>query len=234
MKQNTLKFCISILFFTVSILANAQKETTKDSIKLKDKFGIRLGIDISKPTITAFNNNIKGFELVADYRLKKNIYIATELGFYNRDTEEDYISYNTKGSYIKVGGNFNLYQNWGNMNNEVYIGIRYGFSNFSQTLNSYSANFNGTYFNPFLVTPNQQFDNLTAHWTAIVIGLKVETLTNLYLGSSINLKKMISQTQPTNFKNLYIPGFERVYLNNTGFSFNYTISYLIPLYKKNK
>jgi hypothetical protein len=33
---------------------------------------------------------------------------------------------------------------------------------------------------------------------------------------------------------LYIPGFERVFSNDTGFSFNYSISYLIPIYKKNK
>jgi len=234
MKQNILKFCISIILIAVSFTANAQEEATKDSIKLKDKYGLRIGADISKPIIGAFNDKIKGFEIVADYRITKNIYAATELGYYDRNTEEDYISFNSKGSYIKVGGNINLYQNWGNMSNEVYIGLRYGFSTFSQTLNSYSANFDGTYFDSYLVSPNQQFDGLTAHWAEFVIGLKVEVLNNLYLGSSVSLKKMINQQQPTNFKNLYIPGFERVYLNDTGFSFNYTVSYLIPLYKKNK
>ncbi len=234
MKQNILKFCISILLITVSFAVNAQETAVKDSITLKDKYGLRLGIDISKPIITIFNNNIKGVEIVADYRITKNIYAATELGFYDRNTQEDYITFNSKGSYLKIGGNLNLYQNWGNMSNEVYLGLRYGFSNFSQTLNSYSANFNGTYFDSELITPYQKHDGLTAHWTEFIVGLKVEILDNLYLGSSISLKKMIKQTQPDNFKNLYIPGFERVYLNNTGFSFNYTVSYLIPLYKKNK
>ncbi|MGA9271828.1 MAG: DUF6048 family protein [Lutimonas sp.] len=31
---------------------------------------------------------------------------------------------------------------------------------------------------------------------------------------------------------MYVPGFERVYVNDYGFSFNYTISYLIPFYRK--
>lgn len=234
MKQNISRFCISILLFAISVSVNAQEETSKDSIKLKDKYGIRLGVDISKPIISAFNNDLKGFEIVADFRITKNIYVATELGFYDRTTDEDYINFNSKGSYIKVGGNINLYQNWGKMSNEIFAGVRYGLSTFSQTLNSYNANFDGTYFDSHTVSPNLEFDSLTAHWAELVIGLKVELLNNLYLGSSISLKKMISQEQPDNFKNLYIPGFERVYLNDTGFSFNYTVSYLIPIYKKNK
>ncbi|PHR72207.1 MAG: hypothetical protein COA67_05200 [Lutibacter sp.] len=222
------------MFFAVSFSATAQEETPKDSVKLKDKYGLRLGVDISKPIISAFNNKIKGFEIVGDFRIKKNIYAAVEIGFYERDTEEDYINFNSKGSYLKIGGNINLYQNWGKMSNEIYTGIRYGFSTFSQTLNSYSPNFDGTYFDEHTVSSNLAFDNLTAHWAELVVGLKVEVLNNLYLGSSVSLKKIISQEQPENFKNLYIPGFERVYLNDTGFSFNYTVSYLIPIYKKNK
>ncbi len=234
MKQNISRFCISILFFAVSFSASTQEEIPKDSIKLKDKYGLRLGLDISKPIISIFDDKIKGFEIVGDFRIKKNIYAAAEIGFYERDTEEDYINFNSKGSFLKVGANINLYQNWGKMSNEIYAGIRYGFSTFSQTLNAYEPNFDGTYFDAHTVSPNIEFDGLTAHWAEIVIGLKVEVLNNLYLGSSISLKKMISQEQPENFKNLYIPGFERVYLNDTGFSFNYTVSYLIPIYKKNK
>ncbi len=234
MKQNILKFCISILFFAVSFSANAQEETFKDSIKLKDKYGLRLGVDISKPIISIFDDKIKGFEIVGDFRIRKNIYAAAEIGYYERDTEEDFINFSSKGSYLKIGGNINLYQNWGKMNNEIYTGIRYGFSTFSQTLNSYNPNFDGTYFDEHTVSPNLEFDGLTAHWAEFIIGLKVEVFNNFYLGSSVSLKKIISQEQPENFKNLYIPGFERVYLNNTGFSFNYTVSYLIPIYKKNK
>ena len=43
---------------------------------------------------------------------------------------------------------------------------------------------------------------------------------------------MISIKDPVNFKTHYAPGFNRVYLSNTGFGFNYTISYLIPFRKK--
>ena len=99
-------------------------------------------------------------------------------------------------------------------------------------MNTYNPNFDGTYFPELTVDSNTEFSDLNAHWAELVMGLKVEVFHNLYLGTSMSLKKMIRQKQPKNFENLYIPGFERVYLNETGFSFNYTVSYLIPIYKK--
>ncbi|MFB0937991.1 MAG: DUF6048 family protein [Urechidicola sp.] len=234
MKQSMLKYFISILVLLVTISVTAQEETATDTLKSKDKYGLRLGIDISKPIISIFNDKIKGFEILGDFRIKRNVYAAIELGTYDRDTQEYFFSFNTKGSYIKIGGNYNLYENWPNMNNEIFVGLRYGLSSFSQTLKSYTPNIDGTYFEENTITPNQKFDNLSAQWAEIVIGLKVETLDNVYLGVSIGLKKLVDEKEPTSFKNLYIPGFERVFSNDTGFSFNYSISYLIPIYKKNK
>lgn len=243
MKQNISRFYISIVLFAISFSANAQEvektiepsiEETTDSIqKNKIKHTLRFGLDISKPIISFINDDFKGFEIIGDYRLKQNIYIATEIGFSDKTSEEDYLKYNTKGNYIKIGANYNLYQNWLDMKNEVYIGLRYGFSTFSQTLTEYTPNYYGTYFTPLPITPDTEFSSLSAHWGEFIMGLKVEVLNNIFLGASISMKKMFSQDEPDNFKNLYIPGYERVYLNNLGFGFNYTISYSIPLYNKN-
>jgi len=65
-----------------------------------------------------------------------------------------------------------------------------------------------------------------------VLGLKVEVLHNVFLGVSFRGNTMLTSSQPDNFKSLYVPGFEKVFVNNNGFSFNYTVSYLIPLYRK--
>ncbi|AOW20015.1 DUF6048 family protein [Urechidicola croceus] len=241
MKLNILRFYTSLLFISISFIGIAQDkdlefltEVPTDTIKASVPHGLRLGVDISKPIIGIFNEDISGIEITGDYRITNKIYAAAELGIYDRKSEEYNLKHSTKGSYIKVGGNINLYENWLGMNNEIFFGLRYGLSSFTQTLNSYTPNYNGTYFEPEEISVNQEFDGLTAHWTELVIGLKVELLKNFYLGSSMSLKKIISQNEPENFKNLFIPGFERVYANNTGFSFNYTISYLIPIYKKNK
>ena len=46
---------------------------------------------------------------------------------------------------------------------------------------------------------------------------------------------MVSQDQPSGFENLYVPGFNRTYDSGRfGIGFGYTLSYLIPIYKKDK
>lgn len=227
---------LHILIFSINLLIvttiNAQQ--TKDSIKVKESYGIRVGLDVSKPTISFFNNETKGFELVGDIRILKNYYAAVELGFEDKTTIEDYINFTTTGSYIKTGFNYNAYENWAGMQNEIYVGLRYGIAFFDQTLNSYTPNVNGTYFIPNTVEPATEFNDYTAQWIEFVFGMKVETLKNLYLGASISLNNLLNTKDPDNFKTLHIPGFNSVHLNNAGVGFNYTISYLIPILKKSK
>jgi len=240
MKQNISRFCISLVFIAVSFstIAQEDKKTIEtsieeiDTIKKKTIYHtLRFGIDVSKPLITILNDNFSGAEIVADFRLKKNIYLATEIGYADKTGEEDYIRYNSKGSYFKIGANYNLYQNWLDMKSEVYLGLRYGFSSFSQTLIEYTPNYKGTYFEIPTVTPNTEFDGLSAHWGEFVLGLRVEVLNNIFLGASMSMKKMFSKKEPDNFTNLYIPGYERVFSNDLGIGFNYTITYAIPLNK---
>ncbi|MDC9721548.1 MAG: DUF6048 family protein [Urechidicola sp.] len=239
MKLSILRYYISILLIAVSLSAMSQdtspsetSEEVSDSIKFKDKYGLRVGLDLSLPIRSLINSDLTGFEAVADFRVTKRIYAAAELGYYDRYEEEDYIKFSTNGSYIKIGTNYNLYKNWLGMTNEIFVGVRYGFSSFTQTIHEYNPNFYGTYFPEETVILEEEFDGLTAHWGEFVMGLKAEIFTNLYMGMSFSLKKMVSQTQPYNFLNMYIPGFERVYLNETGFSFNYTLTYNIPIFKK--
>ncbi len=228
-QRRILLFFISILF---TVTVNSQEEL--DTIKKKENYGIRIGIDLSKPITSFSQKETKGLELVADIRVLRNYYAAIELGFLDKTINEDYLNFTTKGSYIKAGFNYNAYKNWKGMTNEISVGLRYGLSFFDQTLNSYTPNVNGTYFISNTIEPNTEFKDLTAQWVEFVFGMKVETFNNLYLGASVSFNNMISTTDPKNFKNLQVPGFNRVFLNNAGVGFNYTLSYLIPIVKKNK
>jgi len=230
MKITKYNLLLILLIFSLSLLS---QEVKKDSVTYKDVYGIRIGIDLSNPARSFFDNNRKSLELIADYRINKKIYAAIELGFLDKNTIEDYIDFSTNGQYFKIGANYNLYENWLDMDNEVFIGLRYGFSTFKQTLNSYTIYSDvvlpGVSNNNF----NKEYKGLNANWGELVFGIKVETLKNVFLGASFSFKKIISTKEPDNFKNLYIPGFNRVFLNNGGIGFNYTISYRLPLYKKN-
>jgi len=219
-----------ILFILVSLMSFSQ-QSTKDSLVIKDIYGFRFGIDISNPVRTLFDDNRTSIELVADYRINKKLYAAAEIGFLSKKTQEDYLNFTTNGQYIKLGANYNLYENWLDMENEIYIGLRYGYSNFKQSLHNYTV-FSDSQLPAYTDENEIIFNGLSAHWGELVFGMKVEVFNNIFLGASASFKKIVSTKEPENFKNLFIPGFDRVYLNNGGFGFNYTISYRLPLYKK--
>ena len=237
------KYIISICLFFV-IAENFSQEQLKDSTftKVKDtlgyktNYGLRLGIDISRPVFSSLYSNYAGLEIVADYRIKKNIYIATEIGFEENTSREDYSNSTTKGNYIRLGLNYNAYKNWLDMNNEIFVGYRYGFSLFNQTLNSYQTNVSdgeiGSYFPTAMNTTDQSAVNLNAHWSELMLGIKVEALKNIFVGFSVSYKVLMSVKEPIGFKTLFSPGFNRIFESNTGFGLNYTISYLIPFSKK--
>ncbi|MEQ6123831.1 DUF6048 family protein [Pseudotenacibaculum sp. MALMAid0570] len=228
------RFFISffLLFFIVDGFSQQTEETQNDSIVYKTNYGFRLGIDISKPIRAMIQSDYKGLELVGDYRISKKWYIASEIGFEEKITKEDYTNSTAKGSYIRLGVNYNSYKNWLDMNNEIFLGFRYGFATFEQTLNSYQINTGNTVFDSQTITTPVTTNGLTAHWSEIMVGIKAEVFNNIFVGISGSYKVMINVQDPPNFKTHFAPGFNRVYVSNTGFGFNYTISYLIPFSKK--
>ncbi|MDJ0644987.1 MAG: DUF6048 family protein [Flavobacteriaceae bacterium] len=231
-RQHILLFRISILLFCCSVSFAQQDTATKDSV-IKNKYGLRVGVDLFNPTAAIVEDRRKGLELVADYRINKKWYAAAELGYLENRSDLDNIDFTTDGQYIKLGVDYNAYENWLDMENAIYLGIRYGFSTFSHTLNEGIINADPI-FGELPVSAPQEFDGLNAHWAELVVGVKAEILNNLYLGFSFSGKRMITMKEANNFKNLFVPGFNRVFLNESGFGFNYTLSYLIPLYKKAK
>lgn len=230
------KYFISILLIIVSVdgfsQAEEKSEVKKDTITYKTGYGIRLGIDVSKPIKSIIDDSYSGFEIIGDYRITKNWYLATELGYEEENTIEDFTNSTAKGSYIRLGANYNAYENWLDMNNEIFVGFRYGFSIFDNTVNSYTPNTGNTYFTSNQIDTPFTETGLTAQWAELQLGLKAETLKNLFIGFSFSYKVGISIDDPKNFKTLFAPGFNRVYANNVGFGFNYTISYLIPFVNK--
>jgi len=233
-----LKYIFSFMLFASYAKAKAQEqEQKKDSVIYIDRYGLRIGTDIYKLTRNLYDKDYKGFEFNADFRVTKKIYAAAEISFENKQTLDDRIDYNTKGTFAKLGANINFYQNWLDMDNQIYLGGRYAFANFKQQLNAfrvYQIN-PPTGENVFIPANNFNTKTLSAHWIEIVLGFQAELLPNIYGGVHARLNYMITQNQPDNFNNLYINGFGRVHEgSNFGASFNYTLSYFIPLIKKPK
>jgi hypothetical protein len=244
--KHKLNYFSSVCFLVAFTLVQAQEkstvktnldtkalEQTEDSIPVKkDRYGLRLGIDLFKFSRGFYDKNYKGIELTGDFRWNKKYYLAAELGNENKTTEDDRLTSTSKGSYLKVGFDYNLYENWLDMENIISIGLRYGVSSFSQTLNSYEIYNPNQYFgeNPVVIA-GDEYSGLSAQWIEVVAGMKAEVFNNVFIGFSFRLNRLMSQKLPNNFDNLYIPGFNRTYNGDFGVGFNYTVSYFIPLYK---
>ncbi|MCA0153869.1 DUF6048 family protein [Winogradskyella vincentii] len=238
MFASTIRFVLVMLLFSLVATAQSEEtETVKDTLIYKQKYGLRLGADISKIVRTFVDDNYTGFEVMGDYRLTKRIYLAGEIGNEERTIENEVLNNTTKGSYFKGGIDLNFYRNWLDMENMIYAGFRGGASTFSQTLNSYGVyNINNQYWNEQVsINESEEFKGLTATWIEIQIGIKAEMFNNFYAGFNVQLKGLITETAPNNFENLYIPGFNRTYDSGRfGTGFNFNLSYLIPIFKKDK
>ena len=235
-----LKYIISLsvsMLMVVTTLAqnDSVTSTPQDSVKYAQKYGLRLGGDISKLVRSAIDEDYTGFEINADYRIKPNLYIAGELGFEEKLNKTDYLSSTAKGSYIKAGIDINLYRNWFGMDNLIYSGFRAGFSSFTHTIHQYVPYTTDQSWNQILITDTIEHKGLSAVWGELIIGIKAEVFNNLFIGINAQLKGRITEKEPDNFENIYIPGFGRTYdSGNFGMGYGYNISYLIPLYKKDK
>ena len=248
------RYCTSIFLIMVCAIGYAQDRpidpNSKDTVAYKQPYGLRVGVDLSRVLVSFLEDNYTGLEFVGDYRLTQKLYLASELGNEKKtigiplgnevnNPTGDLYNFTASGSYLKLGIDYNTYGNWYGEQNMIYIGGRYAFSTFSQTLNNYKIFNTDRYWNPddFAVgsTQNQEFSGLTASWLEFVLGIKAEIFKNLFLGASVRLGILITNKDPENFRNLFIPGFNKVTDDSPfGVGYNYSISYLIPLYKKDK
>lgn len=247
------RFFISgfLLMFFWSGFSQAETEgQTTDSVVYKQPYGLRVGLDLSRPLRTFLNEDYQGFEIVGDYRLGLNLYLAAEAGNEKRTYSEELGSddnpnqnvlynYTTSGTYLKIGADINTYVNWYGMNNTIYLGGRYAVSSHSQTVNSYELYSSNHYWNPEGLLQGEEklgeYGGLSASWFEFVFGVKTELFANIYLGASVRLGILLGNKESDTFPNLYIPGFNKVTEGSRfGVGYNYSLTYMIPLYRKSK
>ena len=231
-----LKYYINFLTLLLFTSVWSQTEVEKDSLSNELRYGLRVGIDISKPIRMLIEPGYKGLELVGDYRLTRNLYVAGELGNETKNVNQDGVHFETAGSYLKLGVDYNVYDNWRGMDNLIVVGFRYGVSQHKQALLGYNRLIDDKYWEEnnkvTLITPTT-YEGLNGHWIELHLGFKAELLRNLYMGISMQMHRLLSDKDPGNFENLFIPGFNKVLTNNPyGAGINYTISYQLPIYKK--
>ena len=210
-------------------------EEAVDTLKKREKkpYTIRFGIDLSKPVMAQMDKDYFGLELVGDIRLYSEFYGAVELGNETKTQQSERINLTTTGTYLKLGFDYNMYKNWKGMNNSIYLGMRLGNSFHKQEVNEYEPYELNHYWDTEIIKEGPEIreqDALQARWIEIIAGIRVKMINNIYMGFSLRLNRLMSDTRPVNFDNLYIPGFNKKTDENVwGAGFNYTITYAIPV-----
>ena len=94
-----LRYIISLLFLlTCSQIWGQLDKSPQDTVTYKDRYGLRVGIDVVRPILSIAGDDMKGFEIVGDYRLTKRFYLATELGFRDQTRQEVILIFQQKDS----------------------------------------------------------------------------------------------------------------------------------------
>jgi hypothetical protein len=196
-------------------------------------YGLRLGVGLGKPLRTAIDDRYEGFQVMADYRLLNNWYIAGEIGAEQIEKELESVDFATSGAFFKVGMDYNFYDNWPGTEHMIYAGLRVGSANFSSELTRYSYYSRNQFYPIPDVTTDQSFNGLFAVWAELQVGVKVEVLNNLYITGNLQLKRMLTESEVDNFDNLWVPGFGKTYdTGEIGVGYSYGVAYVIPLFKR--
>ena len=239
MKKKQIYLFIISTWLSTNMLLSQTELSLNDSLIEKDKWltinKLRLGVDLFKPIKSSSEGDNLNYEIVGDLQVTENLYLAGEYGSIDRVIEDENINFNSSGNFLRIGFNYNMFNNWVGMDNSIYLGLRYATSNFSNSILDYTVRNQDSYFSNLVDSEYQtnEYSNLSGNWIEIVAGLKVETFNNVYLGFSLRLNKLLSNSKPDNFDTLFIPGFNKVTDDNTfGSGFNYTLTYSIPLRKK--
>ena len=230
-KQDILKFFISVAIIILFSVKNFS-QTENDSVVVKNKYGIRIGLDFSKQ-IRMLTENYKGLSLYGDVKIKERLFIVSELGSDEKELRTDNLRSKFSGNYIKAGLNYNLYNNLPGLNNEIYVGFRFATSKFKSEISEYIIYNKDRFWSQDPIFDNIINKGLNANWVELIIGINDELLNNLFVGLSLSFNRMLNQKKPENFTNLYIPGFNKVTENNNfGTGLTYSIIYQIPIIKK--
>ena len=146
-----------IWLFITSILYGVNL-ICQDSLTIEKKkdfkvFSLRLGIDLFKPIKTNLEENFQGLEIVGDLKINRRIFIAAELGSEKKTQQTEQLNFTTNGSYLKLGVDYNFFNNWKGMDNSLFVGIRISNSIHSHKVNEYilyenysAADFKNSYF----------------------------------------------------------------------------------------
>jgi hypothetical protein len=194
----TFVYFISLLFI---LLCSSAQVNAQDTIPITLK--IKVGIEVSGPAIYYTDKNILNAEgyVSVDLNEKRSAFLA--LGYLNYKYSQYNYDYLSKGSFMKIGMDFNLLK--ADKSQGKYfagIGLRYGLSRFnSETPYFEQTNYWGKTSSSL---PDKAY---WGHFFEIAPGVRAEILKNFSVGWTISIRALIYTNTGKDLKPVYFPGY---------------------------
>jgi hypothetical protein len=218
--RRILKYSCSLLaLLTLTVPVNAQ-----EGARVR---GPRISYDLASLTLLYFDPGRMVYTISADYEIKQDIYPVIDLGYQHVKIGSDKFDYISSGMFARIGTDVNLlnYDKQVDVYEMLYIGGRYGFSRFHQQAEDISVP--DEYWGDF-GGGKIETHPLNTHWISLVAGMRAEVLRNFFMGWSVFMNLRFYQSGAQGMDPYNVPGFGNG-ANRVTVTFNYAISYRIPL-----
>ncbi|MGC9151692.1 MAG: DUF6048 family protein [Microbacter sp.] len=209
------------------------KKTKKKEIKQPLLQGFGLQVDVASLIAGKLSgSDIQSYEASVNVNLRNSWFPIWEFGYANiNHVEGNGAHFTANGLFNRIGFNINLLKSRDTSKpagSIFYAGLRIGHSAFHYDIS------NLVITDPYWKTTQvlSALNNYTsATWGEFVAGVRVEIIKNITLGWNARLRTGLSISKNT-FGPWYIPGYGKA--NGSGWGFNYSVGYLIPLKHKTK
>lgn len=167
---------------------------------------VNIGLDVWDPVMRIFGSKYGGAGVWAELSLYNWIKPVFEFGMGAADNTPDTGNFTYKSSlspFFKLGVNYNFLRN-SDEAYQIYLGLRYGFTNFSYEITD--ININQGYWGE-TSSPSIPSQRSSVGFGEVLAGLKVKIYKNFYMGWSLKFHFLFHESDPTYGKPWYIPGY---------------------------
>jgi len=217
----TSSFFISLLLLA-SVCCRAQSDSGEA------RFGLRLGLDLSRFVMDYLQPDRRDFGFSADLQMDQNLFVAGEGGWGSASIRNTpLLDYKESGYFWKIGADYNLLpHDQPGENNIIYGGLRIGHASFSQSASGFQIT-DGYWGN---VNGSLPLRRESATWLELVAGIKIEALKNFFIGWSLRERILFKGMVDPVLTPYVIPGFGKGSAASA-FDVDYSIYYRIPFLK---
>lgn len=203
------------------VLPLRAQDNLKDSTRIIQKpTGIRLGTDLIAIGKNFANSPLSSWEINADVDFGR-YYVAFDYGSWAREEVLSNGVYKNDGRYFRVGVDINFLLKDPDRN-MIFLGFRYGRSNFNEQLDYQSTTIDFGDFQQQVANPGA-----SAGWGELTTGLRVKIWKQLWMGYTARMKFFPGVKNDAGFETYEIPGFGLTY-KNIYWGFNYQVFWRIP------